>query len=80
MCDRKEINRVYDESLLHDGDFDERIFLSDSATRELGTPAVGATLSTVSWDESASASRNLFEEVLVFVIYVKVRYVAQLQG
>lgn len=66
MCDSKEINRVYDESLLHDGDFDERIFLSDSATQDLGTPSVGSTLP---WDESAVASRNLFEEVLELCLF-----------
>ena len=37
----KAINKVYEEYVLTEGDFDERVFLCDDADIELGTPIKG---------------------------------------
>ena len=37
-CFSKAINKVYEEYVLTEGDFDERVFLCDDADAKLGTP------------------------------------------
>ena len=42
----KSINKLYDEHILSDGGFDERVFLRSDANSEIGTPQK-STLSVV---------------------------------
>ena len=37
----KAINKIYEEFVLTEGDFDERVFLDDDVDIELGTPIKG---------------------------------------
>ena len=37
----KAVNKIYEEFVLTEGDFDERVFLCDDADIELGTPIKG---------------------------------------
>ena len=55
--------------MLNVGDFDERIFLGDDSTVEIGTPAKGSLASAYESSERLQITRNLLQN------YHDVRYI-----
>ena len=56
----KAINKIYEEFVLTEGDFDERVFLLDEADVELGTPIKGQPV-----EVKREAQRNLTQQLTV---------------
>ena len=59
----KNISGLYEEYVLHGGDFDERVFLGDSADLEIGTPAKAASMGSELHSRMIDVSLQHFEEV-----------------
>ena len=64
----KAINHSYEEYVLNVGDFDERIFLGDDASVEIGTPAksdpsVSGEISERTYMQRVDRLKEHFEEV-----------------
>jgi len=57
----KEINAKYETYVLNVGDFDERIFLGEDSTMEIGTPAKGSLASAYESSERLQITRNLLQ-------------------
>jgi len=57
----KEINARYETYVLNVGDFDERIFLGDDSTMEIGTPAKGSLAAAYESSERLQITRNLLQ-------------------
>jgi len=57
----KEINAKYETYVLNVGDFDERIFLGEDSTMEIGTPAKGSLASAYESSERIQITRNLLQ-------------------
>jgi len=57
----KEINAKYETYVLNVGDFDERIFLGDDSTMEIGTPAKGSLVAAYDSSERLQITRNLLQ-------------------
>jgi len=57
----KEINAKYETYVLNVGDFDERIFLGDDSTMEIGTPAKGSLAAAYESSERLQITRNLLQ-------------------
>jgi len=57
----KEVNAKYETYVLNVGDFDERIFLGDDSTVEIGTPAKGTLAAAYESSERLQITRNLLQ-------------------
>jgi len=57
----KEVNAKYETYVLNVGDFDERIFLGDDSTLEIGTPAKGTLAAAYESSERLQITRNLLQ-------------------
>jgi len=57
----KEVNARYETYVLSVGDFDERIFLGDDTTMEIGTPAKGSLAAAYESSERLQITRNLLQ-------------------
>jgi len=57
----KEVNAKYETYVLNVGDFDERIFLGDDSTMEIGTPAKGTLAAAYESSERLQITRNLLQ-------------------
>jgi len=63
----KAINKVYEEFVLTEGDFDERVFLCDEADVELGTPIKGQP-----FEVKREAKRDLTAQLTVVCIFLAI--------
>jgi len=66
------VNAKYETYVLNVGDFDERIFLGDDSTMEIGTPAKGTLAAAYESSERLQITRNLlqnYQDVSLFGMF-----------
>ena len=61
VCHSKTVSHEYEEYVLNVGDFDERIFLGEDASTEIGTPAKMCPAVAGDLTEKMQVSKNLWQ-------------------